>query len=325
MAVAPNLLGYGDTPEFGNDIVPWATKAWHFLFYVEPATAQAPWAFAMVASGLGCISAVLLRARTRPTGVLGDAPLAAAVLGFGFAAALGGYLWLARLGWDHAVIGIATTFPFLPLVIATARPDSDSDAGSGGALVETALIPWIRDTALLFVALVVLIWPVDGGLQWGARYLLPAYPLLFLAAAHGFESHRNTSEATLRRVLVWGSAALLAVALLLQGVGVHRRFAASEELEVTRQALLEMNVQLVATDRYFFPSLLASMGPDIVFLDVVGDDEIRALIPKVAAVGMDRIAVVSRPGRKIALPPVIEGVRIVVTPEGDGRTLIELK
>jgi hypothetical protein len=106
---------------------------------------------------------------------------------------------------------------------------------------------------------------------------------------------------------------------------VHRRFAASRELAETRRSLEEMKVQLIATDRYFLPTLLASMTPDVVFLDVVGDDELRALIPRVSAVGMHRMAVVSRPGRRVRLPPVIEGVRVVVTPESDGRTLIELE
>ena len=113
-------------------------------------------------------------------------------------------------------------------------------------------------------------------------------------------------------------AALLALSWLALA---PRLFFSSE----TRRALEEMKVELIATDRYFLPSLLASMSPDGVFLDVVGDEEIRALIPKAAAVGMKRIAVVSRPGRKVQLPAVIEGIRVVVTPESDGRRLVELK
>ena len=118
---------------------------------------------------------------------------------------------------------------------------------------------------------------------------------------------------------------LLATALILQGVGVHRRFAASEELAETRRALQEMSVQLVATNRYFLPSMLASMTPEVVFLDIVGDEEVQALIPKAIALGIERIALVSTPGRTLRLPPVMSGMRIVTTPGPEGRTLIELK
>jgi hypothetical protein len=71
--------------------------------------------------------------------------------------------------------------------------------------------------------------------------------------------------------------------------------------------------------------MLASMAQEVIFLDIVGDQEIAALIPRVAAVGLNRIAVVSRPGRVVQLPPVIAGTRVVLTPFGGGRTLIELE
>ena len=320
MAVAPHLVGYGDTPEFGIERVAWLTKVWRFFFYVEPGAAAAPWAFALAAGGMAALSFEL--SRSSVPGFSRSSARSSGVLGAGFGAMLCGYLLLAGLGWDHAVIGLAASFPLFPLVVAATRgPGQPATGGTGSTRTALALV---RDTALLFVAFVVLAWPFYGGLQWGARYLLPAYPLLCLSAADGFGSLRAATEPSERRVLTWGSVALLALALILQGVGVHRRFAASEDLADTRRALREMSVQLVATDRYFLPSLLASMTPEVVFLDVVGDEEIRALLPKAAAAGISRIAVVSRPDRIVQLPSVIDGFRVVTTPGNDGRTLVEL-
>ena len=312
MSIAPNLLGYGDTPEFGIEPVPWLVRLWRFFFYVEPQAALAPWAFAMAVGGSACIGLTSLRERMRAPGVLG----------VGFAAALVGYLMLAWLGWSGAVIGLAATFPFFPLVGLMSLRQRDRLAGDGDAAAAPMSI--VRDAGLLFVALVVLAWPAYGGLQWGARYLLPAYPLLWLAAAEGFRARRSAAEPAEQRLLVAGWAALLAAAMILQGVGVERRFAANAELAPTRDALRQMSVQLVATDRYFLPSLLASMSRDMVFLDIVGDDELLTLIPQAVAAGVSRIAVVSRPGRIVQLPAMVAGTRVIVTPAGEGRTLIEL-
>jgi len=317
MAVAPHLLGYGDSPEFGRSPIDWVTKAGRFLFYVEPRPTEAPWVFATIALGIAAAAFALSRGRTREgKGIEFSGPASA-----GFAAMLVGYLWLARLGWDHAVIGLAATFPLLPLVVASAS----GGRNLGDTPSAIPLIRLLRHTALLFLLLMILAWPAYGGLQWGSRYLLPAYPLLFLLAAAGFVSRRDAMRPADRRVLVWGSAALLAVALLLQGVGVHHRLASREELADTRTALREMSVQLVATNRYFYPAMLASMADEVVFLDIVGEAELRALIPKAAAAGMTRIAVVWSPGQKIQLPDVIDGTRVVLTLGRKGVTLIELK
>ena len=52
--------------------------------------------------------------------------------------------------------------------------------------------------------------------------------------------------------------------------------------------------------------------------------EIQALLPAAFAADIQRIAVVSRSDREVRLPPRIDGLRVVVTPDRDGRTLIEL-
>ncbi len=173
MALAPHLLGYGaPTNILSSSEVPLLTKISNLLLHTEPTAAWESWATAFVLIG-GILLFVLLLTKTFHNRILLLLSITFSVIG---------YLLFAYGVLHSALIGIIPTFTLLPFALLYVGHKRDN------APQCRPIYRLVLSTTVLFLALIMLTWPGYGGLQWGARYLLPIYPLLVYLAWVGYAS-----------------------------------------------------------------------------------------------------------------------------------------
>ncbi|MEZ4646180.1 MAG: hypothetical protein R3E31_26245 [Chloroflexota bacterium] len=170
MAFAPHFFGYG-RPEaypvqsYSDVTITQAIKISRLLLYIEARDAVTFLAALFVIIGAFLLIMALRVPRWRQRRWLWSG-LALSVLGYGL------FLWQA---WDHLLPGVLTTFPLFSLALAYV--DRSDDPRPTHRVYQ---LPFV--TALSFLGVMLAVWPAFGGEQWGARYLLPLYPLLLLLA-----------------------------------------------------------------------------------------------------------------------------------------------
>ncbi len=185
------------------------------------------------------------------------------------------------LGKQSGVTGIISTFAFLPLALAL--PDSifKEENGKAGKLVFLA--------ALFFLGLMILFWPATGGKQWGARYWLPAYPLLLYLAGFVYTYLTRNLPASYQTTLKQMGAAMLCGGLIIQlaSLSVLKREIYSSN--TIREAIAEMPAQIILTNGPFLPSQ-ALPGNDKIFMYVNDPADIEKLVPRFYEQGIDQFA-----------------------------------
>ncbi|MCA9978353.1 MAG: hypothetical protein KC413_21480, partial [Anaerolineales bacterium] len=213
MAFAPHLFDYGRPqtypvlPYSGMDIPP-AVKIGRLLLYIEARDAATFLAALLVIIGAFIIVFALRVPRWRQRRWLYSG-LVLSGLGYGL------FLWQA---WANLLPGVLTTFPLFSLALAYIDRDDDSEATR--PIYQLVLV-----TALIFLGVMLAVWPTFGGEQWGARYLLPLYPLLLFLAFYVATIWERPLPKTMT-VLLGG---LLLFSLLLQLSGMHLLFSKHQE------------------------------------------------------------------------------------------------
>lgn len=110
----------------------------------------------------------------------------------------------------------------------------------------------------LVVGPIIAIFGVRGGLEWGARYLLIAYPLASICAVIGLYHFYRTC------ISQWEKRVLLAVAALLLLIGIQYEVRGVWEIQTTKKDLiayysvLEASQEPVVTDLYWLPAALST-------------------------------------------------------------------
>jgi hypothetical protein len=169
--------------------------------------------------------------------------------------------------------GLWATFPALGLALLPLRP-------AGPRLVEgndsaAAHASFLRSTVLLFVLLVWLTAPNDGGAQWGPRYLLPAcVPLALLAA-------RRLSE--LRSPGLWVQRSMYHDLRISKSI--HARIASA----VATQA---DDARMVLTDVPSLDLLAASQGSRLTFLYARSAIQARSALDRLQLAGISPVLIV---------------------------------
>jgi hypothetical protein len=223
----------------------------------------------------------------------------------GLLLSLGSYaLWLIPM-WQGPVTGILPTLPLLPLSLAIV--DTGGEEREGETVYRFLLV-----ATFLFLGLMLLIWPAFGGKQWGARYLLPAYPLLLYLAFYSFEHYRERLQPPMRSLLGLTFVGLLAASVLVQAAGVRVLFDVRRGQEATRQALRDLPATLILTNSSFGPAHLTSLE-DKMFLYVRDEEDISALVPRMVEHGVRRFALAPVEGLSLTVP---ERVGNIVLQEG---------
>jgi len=124
----------------------------------------------------------------------------------------------------------------------------------------TRLAPFVLLTTLLFVLLACLTSPVDGGLQWGPRYLLVAFPMLAVLA------HRTLTRLSQLQIspglqhAVWGVFLLLLVTGIgLQTLGLRQQYNRRETWFSARSAVLALPEEIIVTASSWFVLEMADL------------------------------------------------------------------
>jgi hypothetical protein len=187
--------------------------------------------------------------------------------------------------WMYDANALWAACPFLILAFAPAGPGSSGRGGAppgGVAGVPCTMERLIWTVATGFVLLMVLVTPLSTavGVHWGARLLLPVYPLLAVLAAgvvaRSFEPSHGRVSALTRAAIVL----LLAVSLVTQVYGLsllRERKAFTARLS---EAVLAREERVVVVDRVgFLPELAPCFYRKILALprDAAGMMEVPAL------------------------------------------------
>ncbi len=281
--MAQNLFGYGVVAHdvdstFGRTR---AFQLTRFFTYIEPGNVTTLLATLCLLVGMVLIVFVLRLPRYRRRGFLFG----------GTAVTLLGYFLLLTSGFHKPITGLIATFPLLPFSLAYVRQPRR----------EAQLIyRFCFATAWLFVVLMVLLWPTDGGKQWGVRYMLPVYPLLLYLGWVAVDSYREDLRAIHRlgdRVLV-GSLLLATLAIQVVSVaylaGIHR------EQRAVQAQINALPVDVVVTNILFLPPQMS--GTDKIFLFVNDSVVPPELLAQMWRQGVRRLAVLPGDERPLLLP-----------------------
>ena len=301
MSAAPNLFAYGRPATVPASSFNRTAALQHsrFFTYIEPGNVASLIATVLVLLGLLLLVYAL---RNRPIPHLLGAGVLLAVVGYGL---------LPVIAWPLPLTGVIATFPLIPFSIAY-LPISDSATRPVYHLVYA--------TAVLFIVLLVLNWPTGGGRQWGARYVLPVYPLLAVLAWVAVGTLRQRFTGAARRMLLGGAGVLLATAVLLQLTGVvllRQTRLAQAELQAQLGAL---DAEVIITNDLLLPAYMAAL-PDKSFLYVNTGQISADLLRRLYRHGVEQVAWRGSDDRPLTLPDQVSG--LTMRPLGPSQVALE--
>jgi hypothetical protein len=232
LAFAPHFFGYGAPSQYTVESKGFPTlyKFTFMLFYVEPGILLTFAATLLILVGILLIVFSLRLEQMRKPGWL----MAGGIT------CIAGYILLMYWARYGIIPGIISTFPLIPLSITMVDGQNGRDR---------RIHHFVFLVTLLFLGGMVLIWPAYGGRQWGARYLLPAYPLFAYLAYYTYvtlqSQLQNDMQKTLRRV----TAALLVISVLLQFMGVRALYGVRKEKAYQRDLVASLAPDLLIADK----------------------------------------------------------------------------
>ena len=293
MAMAPHLFNYG-RPEsyvFLCQSPASSIRLSRFLLYVGSYNFQSLGAALLVIFGFFLLIFIFRLPRLqKPAWLLGATSLI-----------LLGYALWGTLLWQTALPGLITTFPLLGFSLLYIEKEKDR--------AETRPVyRLVLMAAFSFLAGMLLLWPAYGGDHWGARYLLPIYPLLIFLAAYAFEIW--SGEGQLRRAVYAAGALLLAAAVVVQLLGVRQIIVKRQEDVALYAAIDALPVDVVVTNHPFLPTMLISLWADKTFLYVDSEEDIATVIGRLEANDIPRFAFISLQDLPLSVPEQVNGLTI---------------
>ena len=137
-------------------------------------------------------------------------------------------------------------------------------------------------TAALFVALTLALAPVEGGLQWGPRLLLPVAPLITMTLISAIVERRSAKGG---RLAMAGLGLALALGFVMQGLGMRflvavRTYNAGVVEQVRRTVPAG---DAILSDFFAVPQLLATLSPATPVLYVKPGSDIEGLSARLEA------------------------------------------
>jgi len=181
--------------------------------------------------------------------------------------------------------GLIATTPFLAFSFPTL---SNRDTEDGRRL--------LLGVFLGYVAVVCIATPVDPGLQWGPRFLLPIFPLATVLALRNYRwlaeaAKRASSTSVLTVCLV----ATLGISLLFQSCGVRvMQMVKSRGRQLIEDTAL-LDSSLVVSDEYGLAQYAAPLFYENQFFYVRSQEEYQRLTEVFAQNGIQRYAFVTYP------------------------------
>ena len=173
--------------------------------------------------------------------------------------------------------------------------------------------------ALGYITLICLLTPVDPGLQWGPRFLLPIMPPLTILALNNVRAlarpgARSAATSALRASFL----ALVSISLLLQAAGLRTMYT----FRMRDRKLIEDTAQIdspyLVSDEYGYAQYVAPLFYEKQFFYVANQEAYRGLTDVFLRKGIDIFAVVTYPvPHRNAIDPLIGGDGYTVTRVGN--------
>jgi hypothetical protein len=147
-----------------------------------------------------------------------------------------------------------------------------------------------------YIILVCVATPVDPGLQWGPRFLLPIYPLATVLALRNGQALSATARSSSTGTLLRGCLmATLGVSLLFQACGIH----VMQMIKTRDRQLIDSTARLdstwIVSDEYGLAQYAAPIFYEKEFFYVRSQEEYQRLAETFVRSGIDRYAVVTYP------------------------------
>lgn len=165
-----------------------------------------------------------------------------------------------------------------------------------------------------YISLVCLATPVDPGLQWGPRFLLPALPAgVLLAMSYHRTTTRERRRSSTSRTLTAGLVAVLAVSLISQVCGLR----VMQVVKTRDQQLIEATAGLdslyIVSDEYGYAQYVAPLFYEREFFYVRSQTDYQALVKTFLLNGIHRYAVTTYPAphRRAIDPLAVSGGYVV--------------
>jgi hypothetical protein len=189
----------------------------------------------------------------------------------------------------------AHTWPLAFLLVYAALP------AAGAAPPVRRFLPV---AGIVFVVGAVLAAPTPGGFQWGARLLLPAAPLLAVAAIGAALGRSAEAGPRGRRTIRAAFLVVAAAAVCVQTAGVAF-LARSKRLYGAITRATEAATPpggVVATDLFWFPQVTATLYDERRFLLVHAAGDLETVAARAADRGFDRLAFVTNAEEGVVAP-----------------------
>jgi hypothetical protein len=130
-----------------------------------------------------------------------------------------------------------------------------------------------------YVAVVCLATPVDPGLQWGPRFLLPVYPAATVLALKGLQKVVGEYKRTTAKVLAGVClASTLAASVLLQGCGIHILHVIKNRDRQLIESTSQLASRWIVSDEYGYAQYVAPLFYEREFFYVHTQQDYQRLV-----------------------------------------------
>ena len=225
------------------------------------------------------------------------------LLWLAFSMAASGSLLMVGRTWGQPLPGILSTFPLIAISLIYLNDKQDKSDRRPVYLL-------VLITVLLFLGLMIALWPASGGIQWGARYLLPAYPLLLFLAFYVVTIEAPILTDSYSKTFQRVATALLAVTILLQGYSVLLLAQKHQSEIVYREAINHLAADLILTNNPFLPSAMVSLE-NKQFLYINDTEDLNNLVSQMYKNDIDRFALLTVESMPISIPQEVNGIDVL--------------
>lgn len=297
MALATNLFGYGrpETYPFEPEVIGYSRPVaiGRFLIFIRSNDPITFLAVLFILFGFIIIFVSLRQNKWRT----------AHNLYTGLVLSLIGYGIYAILAFQSFVlVGLITTFPLLVLSLAYVPKMVDNGR-------YRTVYNFVYLTAVLFILMMLFLWPVSGGQQWGSRYLLPVIPLLIYLAVYDFNAFAQVVEGKTQSAFRRLTIALVGMMLLIQLSGFKMQLGVHQEAKQIHNFLDKLPSEIILTNAPFTPAHIAGLE-DKTFIYVANETDLTEMLARLANNNIRRFVVFPLEYIPLSVPDQIENYNV---------------
>jgi len=207
---------------------------------------------------------------------------------------LSGYLIFCSIAWNKPLSGLLPTIPLLALSASYLNIPAKQPIYYHFLMVVT----------FGFIALMLLLWPTFGGLQWGARYMAPAYPLLVYLAFYHYQAYSKLFSHLFQRRFQQITIMLFGLSILLQLLGVRLLYLKHAEQLPYMADIKAISAEFILTNAPYFPSMMVGAGKRN-FIYVQDDADLAIMLQRLAEQGVVDVAILPLNGFPLTVPQQI--------------------